>query len=76
MSLWRIFRWPVLIGALTTTGLIGGLVSDGWGDVLAALGLFVPVAVAVRFGLRRHRAPASADSDLVDAPRTKPSAPG
>lgn len=55
MSLWQIFRWPLWIGALTTTGLVSGLVSDGWGDVLAALGLFVPAAVAVWCGLRRQR---------------------
>ncbi len=55
MSQWQIFRWPLLIGVLTGTGLIAGLVSDGWGDAVAALGLFVPAAVAAWFGLRRRR---------------------
>lgn len=53
MSLWQIFRWPLLIGVLTTAGLVSGLVSDGWGDALAALGLFVPVAVAAASWLRQ-----------------------
>lgn len=47
MTLWRIFRWPLAIGVLTLTGLITGLVSDSWGDVLAAVGLFVPAAVGI-----------------------------
>jgi hypothetical protein len=56
MSTWQIFRWPVGIGVLTLTGLISGLVSDGWGDALAALGLFAPAAVSVWFCFRgRHR---------------------
>ncbi len=53
MSLAHIFRWPVLIGLLTLTGLVSGLISDGWGDALAALGLFVPAAVVVGFWLDR-----------------------
>lgn len=53
MSLWQIFRWPLLIGAGTAVGLIAGLVSDGWGDALAATGLFVPAAVAAWFCLRK-----------------------
>lgn len=55
MSGWTIFRWPLLIGVLTATGLVSGLVSDGWGDALAALGLFVPAVVVAWFGLRRGR---------------------
>lgn len=55
MSLWQVFRWPLLIGVLTTTGLISGLVSDGWGDALAALGLAIPAALAAWLGLRRRR---------------------
>ena len=68
MSLWQIFRWPLLIGALTATGLISGLVSDGWGDALAALGLFTPAAVAVWFGLRRIRRSEPQTTDAVDRP--------
>lgn len=47
MTLWNIYRWPLLIGLLTTTGLITGLVSDSWGDAIAAFGLMVPAAVGL-----------------------------
>ena len=53
MSAWQIFRWPLAIAVLTLTGLITGLVSNGWGDVLAAAGLFVPAALASWFAARR-----------------------
>ena len=57
MSTWQIFRWPTGIALLTTFGLVSGLVSDGWGDAVAAAGLFAPAAVTVwfYFGGRRHR---------------------
>lgn len=53
MTTWKIFKWPLLIALLTTAGLLAGLVSDGWGDALAAVGLFVPAALAVWFSTRR-----------------------
>ena len=75
MSPWQIFRWPLCIGALTCTGLVSGLVSDGWGDALAALGLFVPAASALWFGLRRQRPhqPAAAAAES-ERPPIRPSA--
>lgn len=54
MSTWQIFRWPVGIALLTSIGLVSGLVSDGWGDAVAALGLFAPASVSVWFSLRRR----------------------
>ncbi|MCU0956494.1 MAG: hypothetical protein MUF55_03960 [Hydrogenophaga sp.] len=54
MSLWQVFRWPLAIGVLTVTGLVTGLMSDGWGDALAGLGLLVPALVAAWFGVRRR----------------------
>lgn len=54
MSLWQIFRWPLAIAVLTLIGLVSGLVSDGWGDVTAALGLLVPSVVACWLSLRRR----------------------
>lgn len=42
----QIFKWPLAIGLLTIIGLVAGLVSDGWGDTLAAIGLGLPVIVA------------------------------
>ncbi len=56
------FRWPAAIGLLTLVGLISGLVSDGWGDALAALSLFVPVAVVAWFW--RGRKPRSQERRL------------
>lgn len=55
MSLWQIFRWPVLIGLLCLAGLITGLVSDDWGDALAALGLGIPALVST-WGLCHRKA--------------------
>lgn len=52
-SLWR---WPLVLGLLTASGLLSGLVSDGWGDVWAWVGLGVPVAVMLWFGLGRRGA--------------------
>jgi hypothetical protein len=69
MSLWQIFRWPLMIGLLTAVGLVSGLVSDGWGDALAALGLFTPAAVAAWFCWRRRpaRAPGETTNDATHA---------
>lgn len=45
MSLFQIFKWPFAMGLLTCTGLVAGLMSEGWEDVLAAIGLGAPVLV-------------------------------
>ncbi|MFT3976922.1 MAG: hypothetical protein QM688_07390 [Sphingomonas bacterium] len=34
---WRIFRWPLLIAAVSIIGLVSALVGDGWYDVLSWL---------------------------------------
>ncbi len=47
MSTWQVFRWPVAIAASTLFGLIAGLTSDGWGDVLAAVALATPVYFSI-----------------------------
>lgn len=49
----RIWTWPTVLGALSATGLVSALVSDTWGDVWSWIGLGIPVAVMLRFGLRR-----------------------
>lgn len=41
----QIFKWPFFIGLLTSIGLVAGLVSEGWGDVLATIGLSCPIGV-------------------------------
>jgi hypothetical protein len=41
--------WPLVLGLLSASGLLTALVSDGWGDWWAWLGLGVPVAVMAWF---------------------------
>lgn len=48
-AFWRLWRWPLVLGTLSTTGLLTALVSDGWGDWWCWLGLGVPVAVMAWF---------------------------
>lgn len=42
---WSLWGGPIVMGVLTTTGLITALVSDTWGDWWSWVGLGVPVAV-------------------------------
>ena len=52
----RTWRWPVVIGVLTTIGLVAALFSDGGpGDMLANACLAVPAAVGLWFGWGRRR---------------------
>jgi hypothetical protein len=54
-SLWRIFRWPLLIGFSSIVGLVSALMGDCWWDALSWLMLLVPAAVVVWFcGMRRR----------------------
>lgn len=50
----RIWRWPVLIAAISAVGLIAGLISEGAGDWLSWLALSVPVMIALH-GLHRRK---------------------
>lgn len=34
---WRIFRWPLLIAAISIIGLVSALVGDDWYDALSWL---------------------------------------
>lgn len=59
------WRWPVVLGLLTASGLVSALVSEGWGDVWSWLALGLPVftiAWCVWRPTRRTAAPA--DSSL------------
>ena len=38
-----VFRTPLLLAALTVIGLVAGLLGDDWLDVLAWVGLGIPV---------------------------------
>ncbi|AFU45334.1 hypothetical protein C380_08145 [Acidovorax sp. KKS102] len=52
---WALWGGPIVMGVLTTTGLITALVSDTWGDWWSWVGLGIPVAVMCWYG--RPRAP-------------------
>ena len=53
-AFWRLWGWPLVMGALTAVGLISALFSDGGaGDMLAWVTLGIPVAVCGWFGWRR-----------------------
>ena len=55
-AFWRLWGWPLVMGLLTTVGLISALFSDGGaGDMLAWLTLGIPVAVCIWFGWGRKR---------------------
>jgi len=45
----RMWRWPIVLGLLSATGLVSALLSDGWGDVWAWLALGVPLLVIAWF---------------------------
>jgi hypothetical protein len=47
-----IWGWPIALGIVTAIGLVGGLWGDGPWDALAWVGLGLPTAAAVWFGLR------------------------
>ncbi len=51
-----IWGWPVVLGLLTTIGLISALFSDGgFGDMLAGVCLTVPVLACIWYGWLRRR---------------------
>ena len=47
----KLWLWPTVLGVLTLSGLLTGLVSDGWGDWWCWLGLGLPVAVMAWYAL-------------------------
>jgi hypothetical protein len=54
----HLWGWPIVMGVLTTIGLISALFSDGGlGDAVAWVALGIPVAVCMWFGWRRPRKP-------------------
>ncbi|MBR1125647.1 hypothetical protein JQ628_29275 [Bradyrhizobium lablabi] len=54
-TLWQIFAAPILIGVLSSIGLIAALVGDGWWDGISWLTLALPVLLYFFFVLRRRR---------------------
>jgi uncharacterized membrane protein YczE len=55
MTLWRIFRIPLLIAAVTLVGLLSALLGDGPWDALSWAALALPLAVIAWFWLRPAR---------------------
>ena len=51
-ALLKLWAWPVALALLSASGLIGALVSDGWGDAWSWFALGLPVAVTTWYGLR------------------------
>lgn len=54
-SLWQIFSWPLVIGVLSTIGLVAALVGDGVWDGVSWLTLFIPIGLYALFLLRPRR---------------------
>jgi len=52
LSLWQVFRAPLLIGLVAASGLTFGLFGDGLWDGLCWLGLSVPVVLSLIYGAR------------------------
>jgi hypothetical protein len=54
---WRMWGRPIVLGLLTSFGLISALFSDGGlGDILAWFALGIPVVVCAWYGWRRRPA--------------------
>ena len=51
----RVWTAPIVLGVLSTVGLISALLSDSAGGVLAWLTLGAPVAVVLWYAPRRQR---------------------
>jgi hypothetical protein len=51
----KVWRMPVVLGALTIIGLVGALFGDGVWDLLSAAALAVPVVVGGWYALLRPK---------------------
>jgi hypothetical protein len=54
-TLWQIFAAPILIGLLSTVGLVAALIGDGWWDGISWVTLALPVLLYVFYLLRRTK---------------------
>lgn len=54
-TLSQIFGWPLVIGALSTIGLVSALVGDGLWDGVSWLTLLLPILLYALFLLRPRR---------------------
>jgi hypothetical protein len=48
----KLWGMPILLGLLTTIGLISALLGDGIWDILSAFALGIPVVAGLWYGLR------------------------
>jgi hypothetical protein len=55
-TLGQIFAMPIVVGALSSVGLVAALVGDGWWDAVSWLSLGLPVLLYLFFVMRRKRA--------------------
>jgi hypothetical protein len=46
----KVWFWPIIIAALSTAGLIVGLIYDDFGDLFSWVTLGIPVAAAAWYG--------------------------
>jgi hypothetical protein len=53
-TLWQIFAAPIVIGVLSTVGLVAALVGDGWWDGISWATLALPVLLYFFYVLRRR----------------------
>ena len=73
---WALWGWPIVMGVLSTTGLLTALVSDTWGDWWSWVALGVPVAVMGWYSWpRRSPATAHAVASPTDASGTSGASP-
>lgn len=54
-TLAQIFTWPLVIGVLSTIGLVSALVGDGLWDGVSWLALLLPILLYALFLLRPRR---------------------
>ena len=72
-DLWKIFRIPLLLAAVSAIGLISALVADGPGDLISWLALGSIPATTLKFCTYTPNARKSRTHDLLDeSPETLP----
>ena len=52
---WSLWGWPIVMGILSTVGLLSALLGDHVWDWVSWFTLGVPVAACLWYGLRRKR---------------------